>query len=90
MSLRIKLKKRLPSRRLSITLPGELHAKLELYQRLLGDEVRTNDVIAEALSICFNADKAFRKAWEEESARRDAGLAENRRQPQGLSGSPHG
>lgn len=88
MSLRIKLKKKLPSKRLSVTLPGELHAKLELYQRLLGEEVKTCDVIAEALRLCFNADKAFRKAWEEESARRAVGLGENLLQAPVLSGPP--
>ena len=77
MPLQIRIKKRLPARRLSVTLPAEIYAKLELYQRLLGEGVRANDVIAEALRLCFDADKAFRKVWDEESARRAAGLGES-------------
>jgi hypothetical protein len=53
-----------------VSLPGELYAKLELYQRLLGDGVGANDVIAEALRVCFESDKDFRRAWDEECARR--------------------
>jgi len=68
--LKIRVRKKLPSHRVSVSLPGELYAKLELYQRLLGDGVGSNDVIAEALRVCFESDKDFRRAWEEECERR--------------------
>jgi hypothetical protein len=66
------VKKKLPSKRLSVSLPGELYAKLELYLRLFGEGAGANDVLAEALRLCLDADKDFRRIWEEESARRAA------------------
>jgi hypothetical protein len=66
--LKIRVRKKLPSHRVSVSLPGEQYAKLELYQRLLGEGVGANDVIAEALRVCFESDKDFRRAWEEECA----------------------
>jgi hypothetical protein len=75
VAFKIRVRKKLPARRLSVSLPGELHAKLELYQRLLGEGVGTNDVIAEALRLCFDADKEFRRIWEEEGERRPTGAA---------------
>lgn len=87
MTLQIRLTRKLPSRRLSVSLPGELYAKLELYQRLLGDGVRANEVIAEALRLCFDADREFRRVWDEENARRVAGLRENLIQPRVISGA---
>lgn len=88
MPLQIKIKKRLPARRLSVTLPAEIHAKLELYQRLLEEGVRANDVIAEALRLCFDADKDFRRIWEEETARKAAGLGADLLPPRVISGVP--
>jgi hypothetical protein len=67
------VKKKLPSKRLSVSLPGELYAKLELYLRLFGEGAGANDVMAEALRLCLDADKDFRRIWEEDSARRAAG-----------------
>jgi hypothetical protein len=75
VAFKIRVRKKLPARRLSVSLPGELHAKLELYQRLLGEGVGTHDVIAEALRLCFDADKEFRRIWEEEGERRPTGAA---------------
>jgi hypothetical protein len=74
------VKKKLPSKRLSVSLPGELHAKLELYLRLFGQGAGPNDVMAEALKLCLDADKDFRRVWEEECARRAPG-------PVGIAGA---
>src|SRR5262245_27482356 len=62
------VKKKLPSKRLSVSLPGELHARLELYLRDFAGGAGANDVIGEALRVCFDADKEFRRAWDEETA----------------------
>lgn len=74
MPLKIRVRRKLPSHRVSVSLPGELYAKLELYQRLLGEGVGANDVIAEALRVCFESDRAFRRAWEEECERQTTRL----------------
>ena len=69
MAFKITVKKKLPSKRLSVTLPGEIHAKLDLYLRDFAEGAGSNDVIAEALRLCFEADKEFCRAWEGECAR---------------------
>ena len=90
--LKIRVRRKLPSRRVSVSLPGELYAKLELYQRLLGEGVGANDVIAEALRVCFESDRAFRRAWDEESARRTASTPAEapRPSPTGVPSVPRG
>lgn len=70
MPFKMTVKKKLPSKRVSVSLPGELHAKLELYLQLFGEGAGANDVMAEALRLCLDADKDFRRIWEEERARR--------------------
>jgi hypothetical protein len=80
VTFKMTVKKKLPTKRLSVTLPGEIHAKLELYLRDFAEGAVSNDVIAEALRVCFEADKAFCRAWDAESARTGArGMAESAR-----------
>jgi hypothetical protein len=82
------VEKKLPSKRLSVTLPGEIHAKLELYLRDFAQGAVSNDVIAEALRVCYEADREFCRAWEAEGARMSArGTAEQSR-PAGTSRAP--
>ena len=72
MTFKMTVKKKLPTKRLSVTLPGEIHAKLELYLRDFAEGAVSNDVLAEALRLCFEADKEFCRAWEAEGARTGA------------------